>query len=53
MLKYFEKLKGEVQNKRIMKHNPEDEILHRLKDQIFETFYSKNVRTVDVQIIVR
>ncbi|KAL4509248.1 hypothetical protein ABPG72_018179 [Tetrahymena utriculariae] len=53
MLKAFTKLKQTVSKKGIMLNNPEDESLHKIKEQIFDQYYQQNVKTIDVQLLIR
>ncbi|KAL4480000.1 hypothetical protein ABPG74_020516 [Tetrahymena malaccensis] len=53
MLKTFSRMKQTVSKKGIMLNNPEDESLHKIKEQIFDQYYQQNVKTIDVQLLIR
>ncbi|EAR92105.2 transmembrane protein, putative (macronuclear) [Tetrahymena thermophila SB210] len=53
MLKTFNRLKQSVSKKGIMFNNPEDDNLHKIKEQVFDQYYQQNVKTIDVQLSVR
>ena len=53
MLKHFNRMKAAIPKKRLLMTNAEDEMLHKLKEEMFELFYSHNVNTIDVQVVIR